>query len=116
VAEELPKICRSYFKGMSDKREDNMVAGLSMGGYGAFKIGMTYPDRYFACGALSGAFDVLNLGKYNLAEWRGNWGSPVRMYPVSRPKHCTNCAVGLNRGMLLRKRLTKPDTYDTINP
>ena len=81
VAEELPKICRSYFKGMSDKREDNMVAGLSMGGYGAFKIGMTYPDRYFACGSLSGAFDVLRLGKYNLAEWRGNWG-----YELNEPE------------------------------
>ncbi|MBO7302944.1 MAG: esterase family protein [Clostridia bacterium] len=74
VAEELPAICRSYFKGMSAKREDNMVAGLSMGGYGAFKIGMTYPDRFFACASLSGAFDVLHLGKYRLDEWRGNWG------------------------------------------
>ena len=30
VTEELPRVCRSYFRGMSDKREDNMVAGLSM--------------------------------------------------------------------------------------
>lgn len=74
VSEELPKICRSYFKGMSDKREDNMVAGLSMGGYGAFKIGMTYPDRFFACASLSGAFDVLKLGKFRPEEWRGNFG------------------------------------------
>jgi S-formylglutathione hydrolase FrmB len=74
VAEELPEICRSYFKGMSDKREDNFVAGLSMGGYGAFKIGMTYPERYFGCAALSGAFDVLYLGKFRFDEWRGNWG------------------------------------------
>lgn len=74
VAKELPELCRSYFRGMSDKREDNMVAGLSMGGYGAFKIGMTYPESFFACAALSGAFNVLNLGKHNLAEWRGNWG------------------------------------------
>ena len=74
VAEELPEICRSYFNGMSDKREDNFVAGLSMGGYGAFKIGMTYPERYFGCAALSGAFDVLYLGKFRFDEWRGNWG------------------------------------------
>ena len=74
VAEELPAFCRSVFKGMSDKREDNYVAGLSMGGYGAFKIGMTYPERYFGCAALSGAFDVLYLGKFRFDEWRGNWG------------------------------------------
>ena len=35
VTEELPRVCRSYFRGMSDKREDTLVAGLSMGGYGA---------------------------------------------------------------------------------
>lgn len=78
VAEELPELCRSYFKGMSDKREDNMVAGLSMGGYGAFKIGMTYPDRFCACASLSGAFDVLNLGKHHFDEWRGNWGFELK--------------------------------------
>ena len=33
VSEELPAVCRGYFKDMSDKREDNYVAGLSMGGY-----------------------------------------------------------------------------------
>ncbi|MDE5801608.1 MAG: hypothetical protein K2I22_01670 [Lachnospiraceae bacterium] len=36
VSEELPAICRDFFPNMSDKREDTLAAGLSMGGYGAW--------------------------------------------------------------------------------
>ena len=39
VAKELPARIRSTFN-ISGKREDNFVAGLSMGGYGALKIGL----------------------------------------------------------------------------
>ena len=53
VAEELPAICKAYFP-VSDKREDTFVAGLSMGGYGALKLALTYPDRYAAVASLSG--------------------------------------------------------------
>ena len=78
ITEELPAICRRYFKGMSDKREDNMIAGLSMGGYGALKAALTYPDKYCACASLSGALDVTR--KYrptNLDEWRSIFGFDI---------------------------------------
>ena len=58
LTEELPRICRSFFKGMSAEREYNYVAGLSMGGYGALKCALTYPDRYAAAASLSGAVDI----------------------------------------------------------
>ncbi len=58
VSQELPEVMRGFFAGMSDKREDNFVAGLSMGGYGAFKIALTYPERYRAACSLSGALDI----------------------------------------------------------
>ena len=54
VAEELPKMCRAIFP-FSDKREDNFVAGLSMGGGGTFKLAMTYPERFAAAICMSGA-------------------------------------------------------------
>ena len=44
VAKELPEVCRGLFKGMSGEREDNMVGGLSMGGYGAVKLVLTCPE------------------------------------------------------------------------
>ncbi|MBO5868053.1 MAG: esterase family protein, partial [Oscillospiraceae bacterium] len=78
VAEELPAICRSYFSGMSDRKEDNYIAGLSMGGYGALKIALTYPDAYCGCATLSGALDVTRDGRpRDLTEWRSIFGYDI---------------------------------------
>jgi putative tributyrin esterase len=52
ITEELPAICRKYFP-LSDRREDNFVIGLSMGGYGALKIGLAKPEQYAGIGCLS---------------------------------------------------------------
>ena len=57
ISEEVPAIAREYLP-LSEKREDNFIAGLSMGGYGALKIGMKNPDRYAACAGLSSVADV----------------------------------------------------------
>jgi S-formylglutathione hydrolase FrmB len=57
VADELPKIARSFFP-LSGDREVNYVAGLSMGGYGAFKLAFNYPENYCAAASLSGAVDL----------------------------------------------------------
>ncbi len=60
VSEELPRLARSFFP-LSDRREDNFAAGLSMGGYGALKLGLSHPDRFAAVASLSGAVDVNRL-------------------------------------------------------
>jgi S-formylglutathione hydrolase FrmB len=57
VSEELPQIVKSFFP-ISDKREDTFVAGLSMGGYGAFKLGLSLPEKFAAAASLSGALDT----------------------------------------------------------
>lgn len=57
ISKELPEICRDFFP-LSDKREDNFIAGLSMGGYGAFKIALSNPDSFCAAASLSGAVDM----------------------------------------------------------
>lgn len=49
IVEELPVLMRQFFP-LSEKREDNFIAGNSMGGYGAMKIGINNPDRYAAIG------------------------------------------------------------------
>jgi S-formylglutathione hydrolase FrmB len=54
ISEELPALARSFFP-LSARREDNFVAGLSMGGYGAFKLALRHPERYAAAASLSGA-------------------------------------------------------------
>ena len=61
ISEELPAKCRSFFKNMSDRREDTFAAGLSMGGYGAFKLGLRCPDRFAAVASLSGGLDAADF-------------------------------------------------------
>ena len=70
VTKELPALCFKTFRQMSKKREDNIVAGLSMGGYGAIKAALSYPEKYGACISLSGSLDITRKGRpCNLNEW-----------------------------------------------
>jgi S-formylglutathione hydrolase FrmB len=57
ISEEVTSIAHEIFH-LSDRREDTFVAGLSMGGYGAFKLALSHPDRFAAAASLSGAVDV----------------------------------------------------------
>ncbi len=68
IAQELPKICRSFFN-ISDNRDDTFVAGLSMGGYGAFKLALKNPDKYCGAASLSGVLDIEAAMKRN-ASWK----------------------------------------------
>ena len=62
VSEEVPALVRELFS-LSSRREDNFVAGLSMGGYGAFKLALTHLERYAAAASLSGAVDLNQVVK-----------------------------------------------------
>jgi len=57
VAEELPRVIEKFFP-VSKKREDRFAAGLSMGGYGALKLGLSRPGRYAAVASFSGALGM----------------------------------------------------------
>jgi len=56
LSEELPEIIGDLLP-VSSLREDTFAAGLSMGGYGAFKLGISCPDRFAAVASLSGSLD-----------------------------------------------------------
>ncbi len=76
VSDELPAVARSFFP-LSEAREDNFVAGLSMGGYGAFKLALSHPDRYAAGASLSGALNMANrLDALDSREMRDVFGEP----------------------------------------
>lgn len=67
LTEELPAVAGSFFH-LSDRREETFVAGLSMGGYGAFKWALRHPDRFAAAASLSGALDVAELQRTRAVE------------------------------------------------
>ncbi|WP_010272544.1 alpha/beta hydrolase [Paenibacillus senegalensis] len=58
-AHELPVVVGNFFPA-SDKREDNFIAGLSMGGYGALKLALNFPEKFAAVGSLSGAMSPID--------------------------------------------------------
>lgn len=57
VTEELPAFVQRMFN-VSGARENTYVAGLSMGGYGAFKLALRNPDKYCAAASFSGVLDI----------------------------------------------------------
>ena len=57
VTEELPMLLGRMFK-LPARREQNFIAGLSMGGYGALFLGLSRPDLYAGCASFSGAVDL----------------------------------------------------------
>ena len=60
VSQELPEAMQRFFR-LSDKPEDTFVAGLSMGGYGAMKLALTYPERFGAAASFSGVVDIARM-------------------------------------------------------
>lgn len=59
VEELIPKV-RSLFP-ISDKPEDTFIAGSSMGGYGALKIGLKNPQTFSKVAALSPITDIVHF-------------------------------------------------------
>lgn len=68
IASELPEVVQSFFP-VSAAREDTFVAGLSMGGYGAFKLALACPERFAAAASLSGALDLAGRAQTPDFEW-----------------------------------------------
>ena len=54
MAEELPAFVERHFAAVSG-RAGRCVGGLSMGGYGALRLALGYPERYLAATSHSGA-------------------------------------------------------------
>ena len=62
LSEELPELVSQFFR-VSTRRADTYVAGLSMGGYGAFKWALRQPGRFAAAASMSGAVDAVDLAR-----------------------------------------------------
>jgi len=67
IADELPEIMGGFFP-ISHKREDNFIAGQSMGGYGALKIGLSRPGRYAGIGCFSSGNLVLDINRTKMPD------------------------------------------------
>lgn len=78
VSAELPDLVKAFFP-VSPRREDTFAAGLSMGGYGAFKLALRCPERFAAAAGLSGVTDLSAMWTEHAetqAEFSRIFGSP----------------------------------------
>jgi len=83
IAEELPFFIQSSFP-VSRERTDTFAAGLSMGGYGAIKLGLRLPEKFAAVAGLSTLADLkYRFRAADSASWRPElrriFGSPARL-------------------------------------
>jgi S-formylglutathione hydrolase FrmB len=57
LVDELPRYLGEVFN-LAPRREDTFIAGNSMGGYGAFKVALHYPERFAAAASFSGVLSL----------------------------------------------------------
>ena len=57
LVEELPRYLSNVF-GLVPRREDTLIAGLSMGGYGTLKAALLHPELYSAAACFSGVLSL----------------------------------------------------------
>jgi S-formylglutathione hydrolase FrmB len=57
IAEELPRYLSDVFD-LRPKREDTLIAGISMGGYGTLKAALLHPELYCAAACFSGVLSL----------------------------------------------------------
>lgn len=58
ISKELPELCSTWFS-LSENRQDRLIAGMSMGGYGAFVNAMNHPEVFGYAASFSGVMDIL---------------------------------------------------------
>lgn len=71
VQELIPEVDKK-FRTVSE-RTHRFIAGLSMGGYGAIKFGLKYPEKFALVGSFSGALGAASLNEKNA----GNIGKNI---------------------------------------
>ena len=62
LTEELPRFVNAAFP-VRAKRENTFAAGLSMGGYGAWRLALQKPEQYACAASLSGPLDFVQRVK-----------------------------------------------------
>ncbi len=107
ISEEVPYVAHSLFH-LSSRREDTFVAGLSMGGYGAFKLALTFPKRFAAAASLSGALDVARMARDPKTDWIAE--APAIFGDPAGVKGSGNDLFSLSKKLAVSKR-PKPRLY-----
>ena len=100
ISEELPEFIGNLFP-VSRAREDNFIAGLSYGGYLAYRIALDHPDQYSHVGSFSSPLDceadvrTRHEGQSGYPRWEEIPGSTLDI--LSTAKRLTEAGMQLPR-------------------
>ncbi|MCQ2351982.1 MAG: esterase family protein [Victivallaceae bacterium] len=115
LSEELPQKMHSFFR-LADDREHTFAAGLSMGGFGALKLGLNHPERFAAIAALSGAFGF-EWFRGAGAEFDFAVGSPEKLQGTEDdlPFQAEKCVKSSQKLPLIYQSCGTEDSFFEIN-
>ena len=93
ITQELMGFVRALFP-LSEKREDNFLWGMSMGGYGALRFGLSYPEMFSKVISMSPTSDIEFsarfagamgvLPDYILGDWKKLTGSDLDLKVIAQ--------------------------------
>jgi len=108
IQELIPEIERKFRA--APVREKRAIAGLSMGGYGALKFGLKYPDKFVIAGSFSGA---LGAAAFTEKEIPGAIGKTIDgiFGPVGSETRKSNDIFGLIRTITPERMKAIPFLY-----
>jgi S-formylglutathione hydrolase FrmB len=85
------------------RRSGRGIGGLSMGGYGAAKLALQYPDRFRAVGSHAGLYDVRDaafltevFGPWSSSAGHRRWNSPIAL--IEEPERTRDLALYFDCG------------------
>jgi len=88
------------------------IAGLSMGGYGAIKFGLKYPDRFVFAGSLSGAVETASWTEDDLKNLKAIRDSVFGVFgPVGSETRKRNDIFEITRGLTVARVAALPYFY-----
>jgi S-formylglutathione hydrolase FrmB len=101
IVQELIPDVEKRFRA-SSARERRAIAGLSMGGYGALKFGVKYPEKFVFAASMSGALEAASWTEADLKGLEAIWQKLLPVYGA--PDSETRAANDLDK---LYRELTK---------
>ena len=107
VQELIPEIDKK-FRTLST-RDKRAIAGLSMGGYGALKFGLKYPEKFILAGSFSGALGAASFSE----KTSGAIGKSIDLIygPLDGETRKANDIFGIVKGLTPEKIKALPFLY-----
>lgn len=110
LSELIPDVEKRFR--VSSVREGRAIAGLSMGGYGAFKFGLKHPEMFGLAASMSGAFGAAAWNEKDLSGPGVISESLLKTFgPADSPTRAANDVFKLAREVAAKKIAPLPYFY-----